>query len=281
MVRKWRKYWDTQLEMISRWFQRFGLVIITALLVGVAALLIYFLVAGFSSSTVGVSLAIAALAVFFAAIGSIANLLGAVEAQRLREAQEMPYVHGYFDGSSKGMVYFVICNSGNSPAQDVRIKFDPAPIDFADRSLNEVSLFAQPITFMPPGQTLRQAVHIGHKLLAEGKPTRFSVLFKYKSIRKQDFQETTIHDLAYLKQATLPGKTVEDSLEALSKDLRAAVRVLRDMTRNHPVLIDTLERRRARLLGNLDEREGSPSQAEVVGLSDLERDTAVGMREEE
>ena len=78
----------------------------------------------------------------------------------------------------------------------------PAPVDFAGRPLSEVSLFAHPITFMPPGQVHRQAVHMANKFLAEGNPTRFDVLVRYDSIRNEHFNETTVHDLVYLKQAT-------------------------------------------------------------------------------
>ena len=101
----------------------------------------------------------------------------------MREAQERPNVIAYFDPAANGVIYFVVNNSGNSPAVNVEVRFDdPAPIDFANRPLDQVSLFQKPITFLPPGQQFRQLVDVGHKLLADDRPTVFRTTVLYESV---------------------------------------------------------------------------------------------------
>ncbi len=171
------------------------------------------------SSSENISIGLAAIAAFLAAISAIANLLSAVEAQKQRENNERPYIHGFFDGGNSGAIYFTIQNKGNSPAFDVTITFGVAPIDFAERPLGEVSLFSKPISFIPPGQNYRQFVNIGLTLLAEGKPTIFDYTLTYFSASHQKFTEKVEIDLSYLKQATVPGKTIEEHLSDIHKDL--------------------------------------------------------------
>ena len=197
-----------------------GVFIIAVLLLGVSVLFTWFLVTGFSQSQTTIAIGIAAISAVFAAISSIAGLMQATEIQRQRENQERPYITAYFEGTNRGGLYLEIQNAGNSPAVDVIFKFEPEPIDFVGRKLSEVSLFKKPISFMPQGKAYRQIIDAGHKFLADGKPTKYQIKIIYNSVSGQMFDESTDYDLDYLKQSTLPGKTTEENLEDIAKQLK-------------------------------------------------------------
>ena len=236
-----------RLKHLLQWFARRGVIIATTFLFAFGALIIWFLVADFLPIAVEVSIGIAMISALFSAISAFANLLQAVEVQKQRESQERPYVIAYFDAESNGVIYFVIENSGNSPALNVTVKFNPAPIDFGGRPLNQVSLFEKPISFLPAGKSLRQLVDVGHSFLADGKPTKFSVAISYTSIHHAIYQESTEHDLAYLKQATRPGKSVEDNLESISKELEGLARLLKHVCHGDSILVESPDQYHARL----------------------------------
>lgn len=217
-----------KLKGILSWLTQRSVIVISILIIGVGILLIWFISTG-SSSTENIAIGIASISAFLAAISAIANLLSAVEAQKQREKTERPYIQGYFDSGNSGVIYFTIQNFGNSPAIDVTIKFGLAPIDYAQRSLGDVSLFSKPISFIAPGQNYRQFVNVGFTLLAEGNPTKFDYTISYYSVSHQRFTERIETDLSYLKQATVPGKTIEEHLSSIHTDLDALVKDIRSM----------------------------------------------------
>lgn len=249
-----------KIKVALRWLSRRSVFIVIALLVAVGALLIWFLIAGTSPATANVSIGIAAVSVMLAAISAIANLLQAVEVQKQREGQERPYVIAYFDGASTGLVYFVVENLGNSPAFNVTVRFNPAPTDFAGRPLNRVSVFEKPISFLSPGKALRQALDVGHRFLTEGKPTEFAVSLTYASLQHDVYQESTKYDLSYLKQATLPRKSIEDNLESISKKLEELVNLLKRVQGMDAFLVETPEQYHNRLEQELSESDNTPNQ---------------------
>jgi len=221
MRRKLKHIWQ---EIAKR-----GVFVIAILLLGVSVLFTWFLVTGFSEAQATITIGIAAVSAVFAAISSIAGLMQATEIQRQRENQERPYITAFFEGTNRGGLYLEIQNAGNSPAVDVEFKFEPDPIDFAGRKLSEVSLFQKPISFMPQGKTYRQIIDAGHRFLAEGKPTKYHIKIVYSSVSGQLFDESTDYDLDYLKQSTLPGKTTEENLEDISKQLKDITEIFRSV----------------------------------------------------
>lgn len=210
------------------WLGQRSVIVISILIIGVGILLIWLISTG-SSSKENIAIGVASISAFLAAISAIANLLSAVEAQRQRENNERPYVQGFFDTGNSGVIYFTIQNFGNSPAFNVTIKFGVAPIDFANRPLGEVSLFSKPISFIAPGQSYRQLVNNGFTLLAEGKPTKFDYIISYYSANHQKFTEKIETDLSYLKQATVPGKSIEEHLSSIHGDLDSLVKDFRSI----------------------------------------------------
>lgn len=170
------------------------------------------------------ALAIAAAATIFAAVGALANLVQAAVAEWQRRRAERPNVVAYFDGDSGGFIHLAFENMGNSPACNVRFHFDPDPINFQGQPLSKVSVFAYPISFLPQGKRYRQLIEAGHRFLAEGKPTKFSITTSYESPEGEQFKDTRDHDLAYLKQANTPLKTTEDHLKEIKDTLDELVK---------------------------------------------------------
>lgn len=210
------------------WLGQRSVIFFSILIICVGILLIWLISTG-SSSKENIAIGIASISAFLAAISAIANLLSAVEAQRQRENTQRPYVQGFFDAGSSGVIYFTIQNFGNSPAFDVMIKFGVAPIDFADRPLGEVSLFTKPISFIAPGQNYRQFINVGFTLLAEGNPTKYDYTITYYSANHQKFIEKIETDLSYLKQVTVPGKSIEEHLSSIHGDLDSLVKDFRSI----------------------------------------------------
>jgi hypothetical protein len=208
------------LRNILQRITRHGIFILTVLIIGIGVLLIWFITSGFSSSAAEATIGIAAISAFLAAVSSIANLLQAVETEKQRRNQERPYVSAYFDASSNSAIYFTVQNSGNAPAVKVKIKIDPTPIDFAGRKLNEVTFFSQPIGFLPAGKFVRQMVNIGHKFFEKEKTAIYEIEVEYFSTYGERFTEKLIHNLEYLRQTTVPGKTTEENLSELVKEIK-------------------------------------------------------------
>lgn len=209
----------TRLKRIFHWLSRRSVFLIAVLLFAVVIVLFWFLSAGFTPDNERIIIGIAAVSALLSAISAIATLMQAVETRKQREEFERPYVTAYFDATNNGALYFVIENSGNSPALDVRFKFDPSPIDHAGRPLDQISLFSNPISFLPVGKVIRQVIDASHRFLEDGKALKYEVSIKYYSVFGDKFSESIEHDLEYLKQTTLPIKTTNDYLKEISKEL--------------------------------------------------------------
>ena len=215
-----------------KWFSRKSVFMVSGFILAIGVLLIWFIFDNSVRTTEWIIVRIAALTAFFSFISSFATLLQAVETQKQREDLERPYVTGFFDGMSNGAMCFIIENSGNSPAQNVRFKFEPSPIDFAGRPLASISLFSNPITFLPAGKLIRQIIDSSFRFLEEGKQTKFSVTIKYQSVFGNSYHETIEHDLSYLKQTTLPRKTSEDYLKSLSDQVEKLCNIIKEGQRS-------------------------------------------------
>jgi len=217
----------SKIKRMLYWLSRRSIFLVTTLLFAIVIILFWFLSAGISPDNERTIIGIAAVTAFLSAVSAIATLLQAVEVQKQRENLERPYITAYFDGSNSGALYFVIENSGNSPALDVKFKFNPSPVNFAGIPLNEISLFANPISFLPAGKVIRQIIDASNRFLAEGKPLKYEISTTYSSVFGDSFDEIFEHDLEYLKQVTLPIKTVEDHLKDISKELGELTRLIK------------------------------------------------------
>lgn len=248
-----------KIRHIWQWFLSRSVIIISVLIVTVAVLFVWLIAISFSQPASVVSIGIAAVSALFAAISSFAALLQAVEVQKQRKSQERPYVLAYFDGGSSGVIYFVIQNFGNSPAIDVTVEFDPPPIDFANRPLNQVSPFANPVSFLPPGKSLRQIIDVGRRFFADDKPTKFQVSLIYSSIYHELYQESAGYDLTYLKEATVARKTTEENLEAITEELKKLVKQLNKVSTQKSLLVEKPDEYLRRVQREIDRNDNLPN----------------------
>lgn len=228
-----------ELRRLGHWIAQRSVLVIAILIIAVGGLLFWFLLTGPSPNDRQLPLAIAAVTTFFAAISAVANLLQAVEIQKERIEAQRPYVLFNFEGTSRGAIYFKIENLGNSPAKDVRFEFNPAPLDHADRPLDDISLFANPISFLPPGKQIRQIIDAGHRFFKGENPTRFEITVRYFSVHGAAYSEKITHDLEYMKQATIPSKTTEDSLEDMSEELKDIKQILKRVTGSKSLRVES------------------------------------------
>jgi hypothetical protein len=129
----------------------------------------------------------------------------------------------------------------------VRINFDPIPIDRQNRPLNQVSLFAHPISFLPPDKTLRQLIDVGYRFLAENRPKKFVIRTTYESIFQERFTEEFEDDLSYLVQANVPAKSVEEVLSDIDNQLKELIKTIKSTTKLGSVMVETPEMQNSRL----------------------------------
>jgi hypothetical protein len=94
---------------------------------------------------------------------------------------------------------------------------------------------------------MRQLIDAGHKFLAEGRPTRFRTCISYTSIHNEIYQDSTEQDLEYLREAHTPGKTSEESLVTISKELRELVKLLRGVQHFGAFRVESPEQQMTRL----------------------------------
>lgn len=198
----------------NRLKDRIGFATAISLLVALALVLTY--LAAQSPST-DVAIVIAVSSAFFAALGSVTNLMLAVEAQKESRRKERPYVIANPELESGGLISLIIRNQGNSPALNTFFKFESGPVDFKGRELQQLSIFEKPISFLPPGKQLRQLIIQANKLFEGDMTTTLSYSISYESIYGEKFRETVKVDLVGFKDMNLPKKSVEEQLTALSK----------------------------------------------------------------
>lgn len=185
------------------------------LLLAVLGVLIW-IVAQPGAEVARIALTISLITTVFAAISAFASLAQTVELQRQRENLERPYLQAFFEHENSGLLVFRIINAGNSPAFDAKIEFDPVPTDYDGRPLSEVSLFSNPITFIPPGKSYRQIVIQGHRFFDDERPTKYTVKASYSEVNGDRHVESFVHDLAYLKEAHNPPMETQDYLKELT-----------------------------------------------------------------
>lgn len=215
--------------------------------------------AGFSQNATWVAIGLAALASLFAAVSAVASLVQAFEAQKQREMSERPYVMVYFDAAYGGFLSLVITNAGNAPAVDVRIKFDPGFQIYSGESINNISLFQNPISFLPPGMLHRQLIDASHRFLEKGKPTYFKAHLEYRTPIGDKVNDSIEYNLEYLRDSHLPSKTIDKSLAEVSEHLKNIYGLFKQIKRGESLLVQTPEEYYSRLRVTKEETSDSES----------------------
>lgn len=235
--------------------KRFRNILIAIVVLLMAGFLVWVISTDASSNLTTVAIGVAALSALFSAVSAVAAWVQADEARKQRELQERPYISGSFKGSYGGFLYFDLQNSGNSPAVNVKVRFDPSPVDARGRSLNEVSLFNKPISFFPHGQSYRQLIDAGHRFLSEGNPTEFRVDLTYETVFGEIIKDKIEYDLAYLKDAHIPGRTIEESLDQIAKQMKSLDDLFKKVEKGGSLIIQTRAKYDAKMKEILEQRQ--------------------------
>lgn len=241
--------------LFASWFRkRYGLILS---LISIAAFVFFIglLVSTYDINATFVPLGIAAISAVFAAYSAFANLLQAVETQKQREILERPYVIAHFDTGSSSAIYFVIKNYGSTPAKNVSVNIDPSPIDRSDRPLSEVSLIANTISFLPQQKMHRRLVDVGHRFLAADKNKKFNITVSYESLTNETFTEKFDEDLSYLVEATVPPRTIEESIAELKKELHDIKTLINRVISSDSLLVESPDQQRERTERLLEDGE--------------------------
>lgn len=196
-----------------------SLILILLSIVGILLLLMLTKVIPFGENQWAYFIAIGTA--FFSLVSALANLIQASEAQKQRESSERPYVIAFFDGTSNGAMAFIVRNVGNSPAIGVQINCEPAPLDHLGRPINSLSVFSNPISFLPQEKELRQVINSTFRFFENEKHTEFKVTVKYESVYHVEFSDEFFHNLEFLRQLTLPPHTVEDYVKKVSEEINS------------------------------------------------------------
>lgn len=240
-------------------FRRNAPWIIGFVILVILGVLTWLVFAGFSQNSTWVAIGLAALASLFAAVSAVASLVQAFEAQKQREMSEQPYVMVYFDAAYGGFLYLVITNAGNAPAVDVKIKFDPGFHIHSGESINDISLFQNPISFLPPGMLHRQLLDASHRFLEKGKPTHFKAHLEYRPPAGEKIKDSIEYDLEYLRDSHLPSKTMDKSLAEVSEHLKNIHGLFQQIKRGESILVQTPEEYYNRLKARKDDTSSSES----------------------
>lgn len=237
----------------SRWLKKRGIVFVAFMIYLIPIFFIWGFLNQFSISEPVTTIAIAAWSALFAALGSFATLLQAIEMQKQRENFERPYVLIHFDIRNDGAIYLAVENFGNTPALNITIDFTPPIIDHRGRSVQGLSTFQKPIRFMPPKNILKQFIGVGHDFLSQGKDVNFIINVCYESPQGGSYREAHQIDLSYLRETTRPPKTLEEQLESLNKSITDLAGIFKSVKGYQALLVETPEQQRSRINEDLEQ----------------------------
>jgi hypothetical protein len=164
------------------------------------------------------------LSTVLTAISSIATYMQALEARRQRENAERPEVAVYFQPTNR-LMYCIIHNLGKLPARNISVRFDPSPVRNDGKALQDQSLFAKPVPFLPPNEKYWR--HLAPSPTAlQMNPNLFKIHVEYFSFEGVRYTDDFVVDLTIMAEANDPEPSIayqlgkiNDSLDALRKSL--------------------------------------------------------------
>jgi hypothetical protein len=176
---------------------------------------------GADSSAQATAIRVAAISALFSAIGSFGTLAQANIAQHQREEATRPSVIAYSDLYSGGEINLRVENIGNSPAANIKVKFgDPFPTGYNEMPLG---FFDNPISFLPPGGSVRQYFGYAHTLLDDDEPHSFHAAVEYQSVDKRfTYEDEYELNLEYLRSVQFPERSFRESVDEIARAIRSA-----------------------------------------------------------
>lgn len=125
-----------------------------------------------------------------------------------------------------GVINFSLRNIGKTPARNIRAKIEP-DINLMNKKTLNNTLFAKPISLMPPGKEIKTFVGMHYELLKEDQPKVFEILVEYEW-KKKKAKESYIIDLSVYQNLTYVVRKnihhVAKSLEELDKKISRVIK---------------------------------------------------------
>lgn len=159
------------------------------------------------------------------ALGSIATYAQAREATKQRENSEAPEIAVYFQFNSDKLIYCVIQNLGIEPARNIKVTFNPIPLDVKGKPITEYSLFKEPLLYLPPNEIYRRMLGYSADVIKQN-PDPINISINYESLLGKIYTEHITMDLSILKDTQFPAATIQDELKEISKNLEDISHVL-------------------------------------------------------
>jgi len=154
------------------------------------------------------------------AVSSVATYMQALEARRQRENTERPEVAVYFQAAGNHLMYCIIHNLGKLPARNVSVRFDPSPVRNDGKLLQDQSLFAKSIPFLPPNEKYWRHLAPSHTAL-QMNPNPFKIHVEYSSSEGVSFTDDFIVDLTIMAEANDPEPPIAHQLGKITNSLDA------------------------------------------------------------
>lgn len=123
----------------------------------------------------------------------IANRSAVKESRLAREAENRPYVIAYLQFKGNRVVNFVLTNTGNSVAQNVKLSFDKDIDVDKDYPLYKSNIVKEGLITMPPGFEIKHFLGVG-KIFTEDEEGKFPIytvtISYYNANEKKNYQES-------------------------------------------------------------------------------------------
>ncbi|MFT9774384.1 hypothetical protein ACMZ29_17230 [Brevibacterium casei] len=204
------------------------------------------------------------------------------DARKAQAEQERPYVVVSIDHSEAGsqLMDLVIQNVGKTPARNLRLTFDPAPVRAEETpglELAKARLFNEPLPLLPPGRVIRTFFDSAIDRKDSNLPSEYNVQVTYENTSGERWKEDSVLDLDILEGAmfveTYGMHHLAKAVRELGQHLRKASILQR---RGHVQTDSTVEERTARdqrvhAEQNEARRAHNELVARITGRGDQER----------
>ena len=180
--------------------------------------LVIVLFAFFVKPTISANL-IAAASLLIAAAGSLGTFLTVREMQEDRINRSQPSIYVDFTFQANGMVHFIVRNTSNNMARNVKIDFDVSPVDYSGKKLTEKGWLQNPIDIGPNSQEA-DFVDMSFNMLDGVKPTQFHITAHFQNEDGHECKPRVFNfDLTSKEDQILPPASSDDHIKKIADEL--------------------------------------------------------------
>jgi len=166
------------------------------------------------------------LSIIYAGASALGAWMAIRETRLDRKERSKPLLFIDFPMTPDHETFVVLTNAGGGVARDIRVEFQPSPVDLHGKRLSELSLFREPIRYLLPGEDRQHFFQVSHKLLDSKDPVLFTVKVECKDDEGTQHRWEYSVDLREWKDITGPRRTVAQQLDVLNKHLEDLAKAL-------------------------------------------------------